>query len=87
MPYISKERRPEIDKLVDALGWILEDMDATDGDVNYAITRLLVSLYPPVHYLPLERAIGLLECVKLEFYRRRVVLYEDIKKEENGDVF
>ena len=30
--------------------------------------------------------MGVLECCKLEFYRRVAAPYEDIKIEENGDV-
>jgi len=30
--------------------------------------------------------IGVLECVKQEFYRRKVAPYEDIKIIENGDI-
>jgi len=31
--------------------------------------------------------MGVLECIKQEFYRRAVAPYEDKKKEENGDVY
>jgi len=30
--------------------------------------------------------LGALECAKLEFYRRLVAVYEDVKIRENGDV-
>jgi len=30
--------------------------------------------------------MGVLECVKQEFYRRRAVPYEEEKIEENGDI-
>jgi hypothetical protein len=42
-------------------------------------------LYPP-KYFNYNRAIGVLECIKLEFYRRMVGPYEDIKIKEAGDV-
>ena len=35
----------------------------------------------------LNAAIGVLECAKLELYRRVVAMYEDGKIKENGDVF
>jgi hypothetical protein len=30
--------------------------------------------------------IGVMECVKQEFYRRRLGIYEDLKLKENGDI-
>ena len=38
-------------------------------------------------YHAYNEIIGVLECVKQEFYRRMVAPYEDKKCEENGDVF
>jgi len=31
--------------------------------------------------------VGVLECAKMELYRRVAAPYEDKKKEENGDVY
>jgi len=31
--------------------------------------------------------IGVLENIKLELYRRKIIPYEDIKIKENGDVY
>jgi len=56
-----------------------------DGELNYIITRMLKESYP-LRYFNLNRAVGVLECAKLEFYRRVVAPYEDTKIEENGDV-
>jgi hypothetical protein len=38
-------------------------------------------------YADYNAVIGALEACKLEFYRRVVSLYEDKKKEINGDVY
>ena len=56
------------------------------GHLNYIITRLLLNT-EPVNYKDFNAIIGVLESVKLEFYRRKVSLYEDIKIKENGDVY
>ena len=87
MPYIKGEQRWPID---DRLLNLLDYLDATpvnqlDGQVNYAITRIMQRLYKP-SYFNLNRAIGVLECAKQELYRRIVAPYEDQKIIENGDL-
>jgi hypothetical protein len=54
--------------------------------VNYTITKILDSLYKD-SYFQYNRAMGILDCVKQEFYKRRVSVYEDRKCSEEGDVF
>ena len=80
MPYITEERRDQLDRL------------AYDpyrpGDLNYAITRLVVRyLGGSYSYEKYNDVIGVLECAKLELYRRMVAPYEDRKMKENGDVY
>jgi hypothetical protein len=41
----------------------------------------------PKTYTEYNALVGVLECVKQEFYRRAVSSYEDKKKEGNGDVY
>jgi hypothetical protein len=87
MPYLKKEQRPKIDELlaplIDHLKSIpLEDQD---GSVNYVVTKILKQLYP-LKYFHLNRAIGVIETIKQEFYRRVVGPYENTKIRENGDV-
>ena len=38
-------------------------------------------------YAHLNEAIGVLECAKLELYRRVAAPYEDGKRAETGDVY
>ena len=38
------------------------------------------------NYADINSAIGVLECAKLELYRRQAAPYEDKKIEENGEV-
>ena len=83
MPYIEQEDRAFLCKLMFN---ILQFDKLTAGDLNYCITKLLLA-QEPKRYEDYNRLIGVLECVKLEFYRRAVALYEDMKIKENGDVY
>lgn len=88
MPYIDNGYRKELDKDIDSLVRTLNkwrDGSKMDGCVNYIVSRLLKGVYPE-SYFDYNRAIGVLECAKLEFYRRVVSSYEDKKIKENGDV-
>lgn len=87
MPYINKEYREKFDQVLKELIGMLKALpvERMDGELNYVITRILKEAYPP-RYFNLNRAIGVLECIKLEFYRRVVAPYEDIKIKESGDV-
>lgn len=87
MPYIKKDDRPEIDKKLASLLEHLNKvpLEQQDGAVNYTVTRLIRGLYEP-RYFNYNRAIGVLESIKLELYRRQVAEYEDKKIAENGDV-
>ena len=87
MPYIKKDQRPEIDKLVKPLVEHLKSLPAEeqDGSLNYAVTKILKNLYP-MKYFHLNRALGVLTAIKDEFYRMVVGPYEDTKIKENGQV-
>jgi hypothetical protein len=87
LPYIKKENRGKYEETITKLVEILKSQPAEnmDGELNYVITRLLKGAYP-LRYFNLNRAMGVLECAKLEFYRRVVAPYEDIKISESGDV-
>jgi hypothetical protein len=73
----------EIEKIVNTLK--AQPLMEVDGDLNYIVTSIFKKFYAP-RYFNYNRAIGVLESIKLEFYRRVVALYEDIKIKENGDV-
>jgi hypothetical protein len=93
MPYIDQENRQELDPAIDTLGRALrrQSLAGRDGAVNYAVTRLLLwamcDLDRRWSYERIERAVGVLECAKLELYRRLAAPYEDRKIEANGDVY
>jgi len=99
MPYIKKEQRELIDGPseyttrygLDSFLWkldqIKEDWVNSPGTLNYIITRLVHwYLGDKPNYEKYNAAIGVLECAKLELYRRRVSSYESLKCAENGDV-
>lgn len=79
MPYIPPYRRED-----------LETLDPhSAGELNYKITQTLLQYLKAqgTSYDSLNEIVGVLECAKLEFYRRAVVAYEDEKIKENGDVY
>jgi hypothetical protein len=88
MPYIKQEERKKYERVLSDLVHLLEEIpeENRDGHINYIVTVLLKRLYRPPTYRKYNRVIGVLECIKLEFYRRIVGHYEDEKIRENGDV-
>ena len=87
MPYIKSEKRPIYKDEIESLVKKLETQPLTeqDGDFNYIVTTIMKRLYSP-KYFNYNRAIGVLESIKQEYYRRVVAPYEDEKIKENGDV-
>ena len=60
------------------------------GSLNFTITRLCdqyICARGGVSYTLLNEVIGVLECAKLELYRRVAAPYEDKKLQANGDVY
>jgi hypothetical protein len=87
MPYILMEDRPKYEAPLTTLINTLkaQPLDHIDGELNYIITRILKEAYP-LRYFNINRAIGVLEACKLEYYRRVAAPYEDTKIQQNGDV-
>lgn len=83
MPYILPEKRKPID---DALIWVEPHLKCA-GDFNYAITRLVhLYLKQKVSYARINEMVGMLDCCKMELYRKVAGPYEDEKIEQNGDM-
>ena len=61
----------------------------TSGALNYCITKLVDDYLQRagLNYASINEVIGVLECAKLELYRRIAAPYEDVKREQNGDVY
>lgn len=94
MPYIKKEQREELEPELGALIQKMLSMpefhsNGRAGILNYVITDMLDSCFGPLSdakYKDYNEAIGMLECCKLEFYRKAAAPYEDMKEKQNGRV-
>jgi hypothetical protein len=95
LPYIPQEQRAQLNQAVDTLtdvfvNSVLDDETANyEGMINYAFTRLMMNVYgeaDSTRYSNINNAIGVLECCKMELYRKVAGPYEDRKQHENGAV-
>jgi hypothetical protein len=97
VPYITKELREKLDGAIeDLLARMTADGVRSAGVANYVITRIVAgacafaSAGPAApsatSYAKINEAVGVLECAKLELYRRLAGPYEDGKIAQNGDV-
>jgi hypothetical protein len=86
VPYIAPDERPALDE---AIGALVEAIggERYEGRLNYAITRLCLGVIPELRYRELNALVGVLECAKLELYRRLAAPYEDALAKRNGDVY
>lgn len=88
MPYIDHIDRVKFEKAITIL---VKELDPDKpGELNYVFSSVidrLIRLKSQPSYTKYNQAIGVLECVKQEFYRRAVVPYEDKKKLQSGEVF
>jgi len=80
MPYITDEDRWSAGQTF---------LNAPVGELNYLITNLIDTWLRTngVNYANINSVIGVLECAKLEAYRRVAAGYEDKKCALNGDVY
>lgn len=94
MPYVKQDVRDELQYPLDVINGHITDMlcskpEDRAGILNYVITVLIDNAYGPLSgakYRDYNEAIGMLECCKLEFYRKAAAPYEDLKEKENGSV-
>lgn len=84
MPYIHPDRRELFD---DPLAEIASNV-MTEGEFNYCVYKLatLITARMGESYDVLSMCGSAMEHAKLEWYRRRVAPYEDMKIEQNGDI-
>jgi|TARA_R110000823_G_scaffold295814_1_gene415793 hypothetical protein len=91
MPYIDVEKRELLEhSLQNLYARILVQNEADlAGVLNYCISRIVSEIVKEkgLKYSQLNELIGVLECAKLELYRRVAAPYEDEKAILNGDVF
>ena len=88
MPYIKEEDRQAFDHIIEQLCENLNEDDFNVGELNYVISRILnEALKKNLCYTRINELIGMLECAKLELYRRVAAPYEDTKISLNGEVY
>lgn len=79
MPYIKPGRR----KTLNGGGY-----PVTPGELNYVITNVILDyLEDRERFQFYNEVIGVLECCKLELYRKVISKHEDKKCNENGEVY
>lgn len=82
MPYIDEKRKAELKSL--------GAFDArSSGELNYLVTELIKEYITirGLRYATINDVVGALEGAKMEFYRRIAAPYEDLKIQQNGDVY
>jgi len=86
-PYIPQDNRK---KFEEALEYIANFINFNDiGELNYFFTKVIDIHIKKVgeRYKNYNDILGVLECVKLELYRKKIAKYEDKKESENGKVW
>lgn len=90
MPYIAnKNQRENLDNIARQVVAYLNfsEWDTVWGDLNYFVTKLFrLVAAKRFNYCTLNNLTGVLDCVKLEWYRRVVAVYEDGAIARNGDL-
>lgn len=81
MPYINKESR---DRII-----YRGATPKVPGELNYIVSATVDQYIKDcgLSYTTLNEIIGVLECAKMELYRRIAAPYEDQKLLENGEVY
>ena len=95
MPYISQGDRLPNSPCQALKVWPSMETEArplrltTPGELNYAMTMLAIEYAKRwgISYTTFNEVMGVFASAQAEFYRRVVVPYENIKREENGDVY
>jgi hypothetical protein len=84
MPYIKQENRPKFKTKAKDLGQLAD----CAGDLNYIITEMVHEYIRKKgkNYATINEVVGMMECCKLELYRKIAAPYENLKVVENGDV-
>ena len=90
MPYIKKEDREhfivEIEEIINELHR-KPGHPVLPGELNFIISSIIWDTFDKApSYTTGNMLVGVLECVKQEFIRRRLNDYEDEKLKENGDL-
>lgn len=90
MPYIKQADRETFLGLIESIKLRLNHTKITEGELNYLITILsneFLNNQGGESYANYNKLIGVLECCKLEIYRKQVAIYEENKENINGPVW
>ena len=87
MPYIEKSDRGKFQDILDILESKLPEIKNA-GELNYFITSIchIYLKQKGLKYKNINELVGVLECAKLELYRKVASPYEDEKAKLNGEV-
>lgn len=90
MPYVNHSLRSYVESgLQSAITFF--GKHATEGEFAYFLARVLDLRARDgkgtLSYRAIRECLGDLEAAKLEFYRRVAAPYEDLKLQQNGDVY
>ena len=95
MPYVNEVVKKNMAPFIEDLIQFLEHENTViqPGEFTYIIYRLMLAhreglraMIGDHKYSSLAEILGCVESAKLEFYRRIVAPFEDLKITENGDV-
>ena len=88
MPYIPESDRKQYRSIIEELAGIVpQDRSLRPGHLNYIVSLLFEKVYGnSMRYADHNEAIGVLNCIQLELYRRKTAPYEDVKIKEEGDL-
>lgn len=85
MPYIKSNERQAFQDLINLGVDKLKDLNV--GNINYVISSIIWKLFESKKsYKTANDIVGVLECIKQEFYRRKIEILEDSKIILNGDI-
>ncbi len=90
MPYVPHKQRDIVDQYIN----LLVPEIRSPAELNYIVTKLCHSILEykytnhdsQLSYSDINGIIGVLESIKLEFYRSVASPYEQLKKETNGKI-
>jgi len=84
MPYIKEKQREKFKPEIDYL-----HIPDNCGELNYLISEICLQYLEKFgeKYQTYNDIIGVLECCKQEFYRKKISKHEDKKEKENGTIW
>lgn len=88
MPYIKPNRRKKFEYALDLLSDEIDPLSA--GELNFVISMIVndwANNHEVLSYAVLNEAHGTFLSAAAEFYRRRVVEYEEQAIATNGDIY